>query len=333
MPLSVSKQGDWQPSPFVKIPAHLILCRELSSTSKLLFIALINQVGFRPVSVGTIDRMLGIHRSTRIRCLEELRSIGLVGGSDSHLTLKDPSAAFAKLKKERQRADEEAEEMLGLKGAPAPLIEGEVVTAKKERVDHVKAAADAWNKYRPLNYRSIRRMSAKLVQAVDTHIKDVGYDAHDYETFFSVLQAGVEASDFWAKQNNNKTLESIVGIGVPTDRKRSNVYNLINAGIENPMPAGGSPRREHVILPAACRKLIDEYDSAQYFYNEAYLVRSRTPIPQHVKDHVIRAEADLISAGLDPADFRSRYCIDEWPTATPEPEGTRVEFWSFDDEH
>lgn len=353
MPFIVSKSKDWDLDRYVKVPFHLVCCEYLTPNAKLVLIALMNQVGFRPVHHSTLDRLLGIHRSTRVRCIGELKELGFIGGSDTHIVLNDPVPILNKLHESARKSEEEAREVLSFseysdqiggatdssprrntrKSNSSSKAQSEQQPEAKaaERRDYIQEATEAWNLYRPADYQPARRLSAQLLKAVDAHMRDLGIKPHHYEEFFSILKTGVERSDFWAKQNNNKTLQSITGIGVASDKKRSNVYNLFNLGVDSPAkPAQEDERQDTAVYPAAYRKVIDEYEAAQHAYQQASQNRN---ITSGVESYVIRTEQAVKDLGLDPVKFRFKYGLSTWPTDTPEPAESRVVTWTFDDEY
>ena len=288
---------------------------------------LLNQVGFKPVSLATLDRLLGVHRSTRIRCLAELKELGFISGSATHIVIEDPELILGRLNKEAKKAKQEAQEIIDDYG---PIEEKPKEVKQPEKVDYLQKASDAWNLYRPKNYQKIRRISAQLVKAVDLHMRELNVDPYEYEEFFSVLKAGIEKSDFWSNKNSNKTLQAVTGIGLPTDKKKKNVYELFNDGLEAPaMPTEEEERSDTIVYPNEYRKVIDEYDAAQFVYNEAYRSRRVTP---EIDQYVIRTENALKEIGLDPARFRMKYGMATWPTDTPEPAESRVVDWLYEDE-
>jgi hypothetical protein len=334
MAFVVSKGTNWQPNSYVKVPFHLICCEYLTSSSKLLLMTLYNQVGFHPVNYSTLDRLLGIHRSTRLRCLAELRELGFINGSDNHLVLADPMPILTKLFKNGREDKVKVETILSYDDyIKKMLTPGEVgdepVTLTKR--DYMLEATEAWNRYRPKNYKRIRRISAPVIKALDIHMRDLGVPAHNYDEFFSILKAGIEKSEFWSLHNSSKTLQSITGIGTPTDKKRSNVYALFNEGADKPaQPTTEEDRDDTIVYPAAFRKVINEYDAAQHCYNEAYRNNKITP---DVEAYVIRTEQALVDLGLDPGKFRMKYGMKTWPTNTPEPSQSRVINWEYDDQY
>lgn len=332
MGFTVSKQSDWDLRRFVKVPTQLLFCNDLQPNSQRLLIMLINQVGFKPVSIGVIDRCLNIHRSTRIRCMAELRELGFISGDDNHIVLVDPVPVLAKLKAKSDRIESECKETIGAEDTNNDQVLGNIVAVEEvQKRDYLQEAADAWNNYRPKDYQRIRRMSARLVKAIDCHMRELRVPAHNYDEFFSILKAGVEKSRFWSSDNSNKTLQSITGIGDPSDRKRGNVYTLFNEGVEAPAAATNEEERsDTVVFPASYRKVIDEYETAQHGYHQAYLARTLTP--DHAS-YVVRTEAAIKELGLDPQRFRFKYGISTWPTDTSEPEEARVVDWTYDDEY
>lgn len=289
---------------------------------------LINQVGYKQVSNSVMDTCLGIHRTTRVRCLAELRELGFIKGNDQHIILCDPMPILKRLKKQRRSTEDEIEEIV--KSNEVSNVEEAAPTPLEPR-DYMQDASDAWNRYRPKDYQKIRRISSQLVKSVDTHMRELGVQAHDYNQFFSILKAGIEKSAFWSKANTNKTLQSITGIGTPTDKKKTNVYALFNEGIDAPSASVSEEERaDTVVYPAAFRKVIDEYDAAQTAYSQAYFDRRPT---DGVAEYVVRTENDLRAIGLDPARFRFDFGISKWPTSTPEPAKARVVNWTYDDEY
>lgn len=330
MGISVSKKTNWDVPLFVKVPPQLLLCTELHANSKLLLIMLMNQVGFRPVSITAIDRCLGIHRSTRIRCMSELKEYGFISGDDTHVVLMDPIPVLARLKVKRDRVEKEIREAMTFDEYFEQLAATEDKVVSQRR-DFLQEATDAWNRYRPKDYKKIRRISAPLAKAVDCHMRELGVAAHSYEEFFSILKAGVEKSKFWSSDNNSKTLQSITGIGSPTDRKKGNVYALFNDGVDAPAEASDETQREDTtVFPASYRKPIDEYEAAQHSYYEAYRSGGVTKANE---DYVVRTEQALVDIGLDPARFRYKFGLKTWPTNTPEPEESRVVNWTYEDEY
>jgi hypothetical protein len=330
MRLTVSKKSNWDSKPFVKVPVRLLFCQQLHANSKLLLIFLINQVGYKPVSVSTMDRCLGIHRSTRIRCMAELRELGFISGHESHLVLMDPEPILNSLYKNHQETEEEFQGLVAqsyLEGGGHYDLEPQT-PAKR---DYLQEATDSWNRYRPKDYQKIRRISGQLVKALDYHMRELRIQPHHYDEFFSALKTGIEKSDFWSTNNSSKTLQSIIGIGNPTDKKKNNVYTLFNDGIEAPAaPIEEGRRNDTIVYPAAYRKLINEYETAQHAYQQAY---QNKRINDDVNGYVIRTEQALKDVKLDPTLFRFKYGLRTWPTETPEPKESRIVNWTFDDEY
>jgi hypothetical protein len=84
------------------------------------------------------------------------------------------------------------------------------------------------------------------------------------------------------------------------------------------------------VYPSSYRNIIDEYDAAQTLYSQAY--RERSVTDDH-RSYVIRTENALKEIGLDPANFRFKFGIRDWPTDTKEPDKSRVINWTYDDEY
>lgn len=332
MGFSVSKQPDWDLRRFVKVPPQLLFCNDLHANSKLLLIMLMNQVGFKPVSISVIDRCLNVHRSTRIRCMAELRELGFVKGDDTHIILIDPIPVLAKLKARKERLDQEIRETVEA-AEDSEIANIGTLGNKQEpqRRDYPQEAAAAWNNYRPKDYQRIRRMSAPLLKAIDCHMRELRVPAHCYEEFFAILKAGIEKSRFWSVDNTNKTLQAITGIGNSSDKKRGHVYALFNDGVEAPAQATNEEERsDTTVFPSSYRKVIDEYEAAQHNYHQAYLARKLTTAHE---EYVIRTEDAIKDLGLEPSRFRFKFGIGSWPTETPEPEEARVVNWTYEDDY
>lgn len=263
--------------------------------------------------------------------MAELKEFGFISGGETHIILADPVPILEKLKTKRRWLETQIDEITNF---DEYYLSIEQTAANKPAIkprDYLQDATDAWNLYRPKDYAKIRRISAQLVKAIDIHMRELGVKAHNYEEFFSIIKTGIERSDFWSNTNSNKTLQSITGIGAPTDKKKSNVYSLFNEGIDAPSVATNEDERaDTIVYPAEYRKIIDEYDAAQTAYSQAHGSRSVTD--DH-RQYVIRTEQALKDIGLDPALFRFKFGIKDWPTDTPEPESSRVVNWTFNDEY
>jgi hypothetical protein len=326
MKITISKDVEWQVTAFAKAPLELLLCDDLLPTSKLLWIVLANQANFRPIDRTVLDRRIGIHRSTRLRAMTELRDAGFVSGTESHIIVHDPAPILKRLDKEDNfsreiaRAEIGIEEDAAIPAEPKPL---------QSRADYFEIATEAWNSYRPSGYSKIRRMSSQILKAVDLHMKALGLKPHGYEHFFSTLKTGADRSKFWSKENTSKTLQSIVGIGQPQDKKYQNVHVLYNEGLEHG-PAKSveeSERPKEVVLADHMRDVIDTYDGLHHTYLK--LQRSEPGKLEELTGRIIEIEEQFREEGLDPAMFRLKYDLFSWPTDVPLPEESRKIFWRF----
>lgn len=325
MKITISKDVEWQVTSFAKAPLELLLCDDLLPTSKLLWIVLANQANFRPIDRTVLDRRIGIHRSTRLRAMVELREAGFVSGTDSHIVVHDPVPILKKLDKEDRFSREIARTELGIEDDLTPA-EPKLV---QPRADYFEIATEAWNSYRPSGYAKIRRMSSQILKAVDLHIKALGLKTHGYEHFFSTLKGGVEKSDFWSRQNASKTLQSIIGVGQPQDKKYQNVHALYNEGLEHgpSKKVEESERPKEVILPDHMEDVIDIYDDLHHTYLK--LQRSDPGKLEELTDRILEVEELFRKEGLDPAMFRLKYDLMSWPSDVPLPTESRTTFWRY----
>lgn len=333
MELKILKIGVWKTHRFAKIPLELMLCDELQPTSKLLWIVLANQADFKSIEKAVLDRCIGIHRSTRIRCLAELRHFGLVEGEEPNIFLPDPIPILTGIKENRTRIDEQARQSFGLKEAEKTVTEPQQPRPKKVN----EKIAESWNRNRPNSYATVAKISDPIAKAVQFHMNELGLKPDSYDEFFCALSTGIIRSKFWSNQNTHKTLSSIIGIGTPEEKKRQNVFNLYNDGVERiqegykPNSSSNVQSKDKVVYPSSYRCFIEDYEAAQLAYSRAIETDSKTYIDGS-SDRIVECEQKIAELGLNPADFRYALNILEWPTDTPHPKGSRVQFWSYDDE-
>lgn len=289
---------------------------------------LANQANFRPIDRNVLDRRIGIHRSTRARCMSELRELGFISGTESHITVNDPFPILQRLEESDRLSREQAKIDFGI-DEPKDL---KPVKQTAEKTDFFAVATSAWNKHRPNNYQKMRLLSSQLLKAIDLHIAALNLKRHDYDGFFSVLSAGVNRSKFWSEENSSKTLQSIVGVGSPQSQKYQNVQTLYNEGLEfgTSEPKEEADRNDIIMLPSSMRKVIDEYDELHHTYYK--LSRQNFGNYEALTPRIIEVENKIREAGLDPAKFRMKYQLPSWPSSVPEPAKSRKTFWRYDDE-
>lgn len=328
--ISVLKDVDWTIDRYAKAPLELLLCDDLQPNSKLLWIVLANQTAFGPIDKGILDKRIGIHRATRIRCMAELREFGFIEGTSEQIIVKNPMPILRRLRIADQQSRDMVDQLLSQEFYESNYKPKQGVV--KQKRDYSEEAKEAWNDYRPKNYSKINKMSEHLMKSIDLHIKSLKLDPHDYIHFFSVLKAGVEHSPFWSTENTSKTLQSIIGIGQPMPKKYQNVHNLYNEGLnyETTKAIPEEERFDDIVVPSKFRKLIDTYDELHYLYynmsrNDPGNLGSLTP-------RILETEDSLREAGLNPASFRMKYQLSSWPSDVPEPESSRERFWRYDDE-
>ena len=332
MELKISKQGSWTQGRFAKAPLELLICDALQPTSKLLWIALANQADYKSIERTVLDRCIGIHRSTRIRCLAELRHYGLIEGEEPNLLLPDPLPILRGMDENRKRINVLARQTFGLADGPVEKRPKPVKT-----VNSCEKACESWNKNCPANYAQSAKIGEQILKAINFHMKELQIESEDYDHFFSAIAAGVSRSKFWTTQNTNKTITSIIGIGTPSDKKIQNVFTLYNDGLDaieqgyKVKKTGESECVKRVIYPASYRRIIDNYESAQFNYSQVYNTGNEQVV-RGASMMIIDAEKKLNEIGLDPSPFRFKFGIREWPTDTPEPEKERVVFWTYEDD-
>jgi hypothetical protein len=336
MKVSVSKKSSWDIHTFAKAPLELLLCEDLHPNSKLLWIVLANQVRFGPIDKSVLDKMIGIHRSTRIRCIKELKEYGLIEGTEDKIVLVDPIPVLRRMIDVSYNARAEIKNLLDKANAEQ---ETDIRTDKSSKQelkpkenDYFQQATDAWNSFRPANYSKINRLSSQLLRSIDAHIMALKLKPHAYADFFSVLKNGIEHSTFWSKDNSSKTLQSIVGIGSPQSKKYQNVYTLYNDGLNYDKAEAvlEQDRKDELVLKAKHRRLIDDYDELHMMY--CNLLRDDPDNIDILTPRILKIEQAFREEGLDPARFRLMFRLPSWPSDVPEPREPREQFWRYDDE-
>ena len=329
--ISVSKDTPWEPVTYAKAPLELLLCDDLTPNSKLLWIILANQTRFGPIPKSVLDRRIGIHRATRVRCMADLKELGLISGTPDNIILHDPIPILRQLRELDAESRAIVEQQI-LEPYEKPEQKVTKPRKPKEEVNYFETATSAWNNYRPANYAKINRLSNQVLKALDLHIKALGHKSHDYDSFFAILKAGIDHSVFWSKDNTNKTLQSIVGIGQPQTQKYQNVYSLYNEGLNygKAKAVSEEDRSDEIVIKASLRKIIDDYENLHYMY---FNMSKSDPGKEVVfNDRIIEVEQQIKDAGLDPARFRMKYQLTSWPSDVPEPSDSRRITWIYDDE-
>lgn len=329
--ISVSKDTPWEPVSYAKAPLELLLCDDLTPNSKLLWIVLANQTRFGPIPKSVLDRRIGIHRATRVRCMADLKELGFISGTPEHVILHDPIPILAQLRALDAESRAIVEQQM-LEPCDEAIQPQQKPRKEKKETNYFNDATEAWNKYRPANYSKINRLSHQVLKALDLHMKSLGHKAHDYDGFFAVLKAGIDHSVFWSKTNTNKTLQSIVGIGQPQTQKYQNVYTLYNEGLNHGKAEAVSEedRSDEIVIKSSMRKVIDTYENLHYLY---YNLSKTEPGKENIFDErILKVEQEIRDAGLDPARFRMKYQLNSWPSDVPEPVDSRRVTWIYDDE-
>lgn len=310
-------------------------CTHISANAKVLWITLANQAfRKRSISKSALDKVVGVHRSTRIRLLEELTDCGLVYVSKNtdNITLSDPEEALDKLEAHQTAVRKRIKEEIldDLEPIEKPKPKKEEAKAKSLRMeDACLTAAECWNENRPKGYAKIRVMSQHLLKAVNTHMSSLNCKPQDYESFFKILKVGIEKSRFWSKENVTKTLQSITGVGNPTDKKFQNVHSLFNEGLEAQDPhAEKFAENGYLILPRVLQDPLEQY---MWVQTQLSMTNDKN-LAQRCKPQIIEIEQTLRDHGLDPQRFRRNFCLTCWPTDVKENTTDKDFFWTFEDD-
>jgi len=329
------KKDDWDTcSSFVKVPVRLVACMHISANAKVLWITLANQAfRKRSISKSALDRVVGVHRSTRIRLLEELIDCGLVSVSSNtdRIILNEPEEALDKLETQQSAIRKKIKEEI--------LDDLEPISKPKQPKGETKAkpltteqacviAAESWNQNRPKGYSKIRQMSQHVLKAVNMHMNSLNCKPNDYDEFFKTLKIGIEKSRFWSKENVTKSLQSITGVGNPTDKKFQNVHSLYNDGLEAQDPnAEKFAENGYLILPRTLQEPLEQY---MWVQTQLSMTNDKA-LAQRCKPQILEIEQTIRDHGLDPQRFRRNFCLTSWPTDVEENTTDKDFFWTFED--
>jgi hypothetical protein len=301
---SISRNGDWKVQSFIKLPLEILRCQYLNSYDKILWAVLNNLADFPQLNKTDLDRLTGVHRTTRMRSIAALEYYGFILTDSDEIVINDYLAVIQYLRQY----------------PPAEFIY-QKPQVKDDSQTFMNQAAEAWNRNLPSGYAKMRKMSVQLLKSLDTHIASLGLTPRDYDDFFSVIKKGISKSDFWSSMNSSKTLASIIGIGNPSAQKFHNVCTLYNEGLEELAYDNFNVSKDKIYVNRKYRDLILSYAAADYHYAELY-EKGIDPDQSEFAQEIIDLEEKLKKNKIDPSYFRVPHKALQsgpWPTGTPYP--------------
>ena len=325
------RKGTWAiRSNYTKLDNHVLYSSRLSSNAKIAWAICFSSLSAlesdsssgKPVlsqfNAAWLEKYLNVSKRTAARVIEELKEAKLIIETDVYTYMLDPREALKNLEATEAQIENDAIQlaiyMQGDSDKPE-LPEKKPVPSRRDTLDQdMNSLKEAWNKHKPHNYAKIVKCNEVILSCVNTHLKKNGIEKKDYNTFFQLLCKGIFGSDFWYKENNSKSLISIVGgTEKPQPQKISNVVTLISLGrlrLED-VTDEQDQQVNRVIVPSSLRPTVNLYHELHHAVYEAALYKRE--LSDHAKFSIEQTENNLIQAGYDPSLFRQNSSL-SWPT-------------------
>lgn len=106
---------------------------------------------------------------------------------------------------------------------------------KDKRADIAPGIISTWNTCKPDSYAKIRTLSAKQLEAINKHLRNLSLKQSELIVFLETVCKGIYRSDFWSTKvhQSGRNFSSVFGYGNPHDTKLKNVENLYMLGQED----------------------------------------------------------------------------------------------------
>lgn len=243
---------------FVRAPLiEIVFNNRLTKQARLLWLWL---AAVHPSSHGIswadCEKVMCCATKARRSCLAQLVDEGFVTIEDNGtVTMHDPYAAYNSARdeiiprinldfdyNEQQNFSEKTE---SIAEEPQENVNNEIVPEQKvkkvqtNRFEMVTNVIVCWNTYKPKSYSKIRTLSAKQLEAVNKHLKNLGEKQSRVCNLIQSVCKGIEKSDFWSNKidQSGRTFSAVFGYGNPQDIKLKNVENLFILGQDDPEAA------------------------------------------------------------------------------------------------
>lgn len=244
-------QGGWVRAPFYEIMFN----NRLTKQARLLWLWLSwVRPESRNISWADCEETMRCGTKARRLCLAQLVQEGFVTvEEDGVVILHDPYEVFRKTHDElipeiKKQFDDEYPEDRAVtinvirESVPEPHTE-KPKTEKKEKIQPEKdnkletsaTIIGTWNESKPASYSKMRTLSAKQLEAVSKHLKNLSLKKSDLTSFIQSVCKGLAKSDFWSNKvdTSGRNFSAVFGYGNPHDTKLKNVENLYMLGQED----------------------------------------------------------------------------------------------------
>ena len=330
-----AREGDWSiERNFVKIPISLLHSDKLSSNAKVAWAVMYtfmtafeNRKGKdnphkNAFNSSFLQCYLGVSKRTCSRIIEELISLDLIKDTKDFTYMKDPVEVIQKIEEEEAALKRESELQLMKYLEKAEEVKNEIQEAEESKLSREEMLRNdldclkmAWNDYKPDSYAKLHRPNEALLYCINTHMRQNGYEKREYQSFFRDLSTGIRASNFWAHDNANKNLMSIVGTSrKPTDLKSGHVLNILEAchrGLdETDQEVSVEPVKS--VVSKKLRHTVNRYHELHNIIREDKVYRQTTS--EEIIMEIKELEESFRVKGYDPSWFRRESDL-EWPTS------------------
>lgn len=240
---------------FVRAPlTEIVFNSRLTKQARLLWLWL---AAVHPSSHGIswadCEKVMCCATKARRSCLTQLVDEGFVTVEDNGtVTMHDPYAAYMDVRDEiipqikldfdyNEQQDfsektklvaEELQESVNIETASDQRVK----KTQANKLEMVTSIIECWNTCKPKSYSKIRTLSAKQLEAVNKHLKNLGEKQSYVCDLIQGVCKGIQRSDFWSNKidHSGRTFSAVFGYGNPQDIKLKNVENLFILGQDDP---------------------------------------------------------------------------------------------------
>jgi hypothetical protein len=293
-------QGGWVRAPL----AEIVFNNRLTKQARLLWLwlASIHPLS-RELSWADCEIAMACCTKARRNCLAQLIEAGFVSvDDDGVVTVHDPYIVYSqkygdiipRVKFEFDYIDPDSEVITPVEVEPEPVSDNESKEQKTEnkkesekvkKSDTIIAIIETWNENKPSSYSKIRTLSTKQLEAINKHIKNLGFSQAEISEFILLVCSGLKRSDFWSNKidQSGRNLSSVFGYGNPQDTKLRNIESLVTLGQDEIVPVAEIPTMDD-----ESRELIRTHQYATFEYEKAKNRNNQVDITKWQKhlDHI-----------------------------------------------
>lgn len=285
-------RNGWVRAPLVEI----VFNARLTKQARLLWLWLAAiHPNAKNISWAECENVMGCGTKARRNCLSQLVQEGFVTVEENGTVIvhdpyvvymKNPPDFIPQVKFEFTTFDEiEYESTDSQKNAIANVcIEPSAIASNKNAKEKNKSKdefaqliIESWNTNKPESYSKMRTVSARQMEAISKHLKNLSCNNKDIDLFISTVCNGIKRSDFWTNKvdQSGRNFSAVFGYGNPHDTKLRNVENLYLLGQEDcePIENGGKLTSDQNELMRTYRFIFFEYEKALNRNNQADISR------------------------------------------------------------